>query len=79
MIASQQSSPNIANKTTAVSLSAIPNKELDFIGPDNPSEYYSLRETTVHEQPLLNSIFPQRQSEQFTGVSATEKESSTIV
>jgi hypothetical protein len=51
----QQISSNVANKATAQL--PVQEQELDFIGPDIPFEYSSLR-TTVRDQPLLDSTFP---------------------
>ncbi|XP_046651579.1 uncharacterized protein LOC124342593 isoform X2 [Daphnia pulicaria] len=53
----QQISSNVANKATAQLPVHTPEQELDFIGPDIPFEYSSLR-TTVRDQPLLDSTFP---------------------
>lgn len=53
----QQFTPNVANKAAAQYSVHTPEQELDFIGPDIPFEYSSLR-TTVREHPLLDSTFP---------------------
>ncbi|EFX61122.1 hypothetical protein DAPPUDRAFT_122522 [Daphnia pulex] len=53
----QQISSNVANEAAAQLPVHTPEQELDFIGPDIPFEYSSLR-TTVRDQPLLDSTFP---------------------
>ncbi|XP_046453144.1 uncharacterized protein LOC124200850 isoform X3 [Daphnia pulex] len=50
-------SSNVANEAAAQLPVHTPEQELDFIGPDIPFEYSSLR-TTVRDQPLLDSTFP---------------------
>ncbi|XP_046453147.1 uncharacterized protein LOC124200850 isoform X6 [Daphnia pulex] len=57
MVVDQQISSNVANEAAAQLPVHTPEQELDFIGPDIPFEYSSLR-TTVRDQPLLDSTFP---------------------
>ena len=70
IVGGQRFSSKMANKVAV----RISKQELDFIVPDIPFEYYSSLSTTVHEHPVLNSRFPQRQSQQFSGVSELEKD-----
>lgn len=53
----QQISSNVANEAAAQLPVHTPEQELDFIGPDIPFEYSSLR-TTVRDQPFLDLTFP---------------------